>query len=205
MASLSQEAVLMRLASFFVLAAVVMAPPALRAQSIPDAETAYAQQTLGVRHLVYPLRDGTTVDERGQVRYDGRWDAFQGPDHHPIDEASFFRTVGREDLLTRHQRWSAVKRGLGASRWVLVVGGAMAIVIGSARGLGQPAATGQDSSSQRTLKLTGLALIGGGVVSLLLSHFIDPTPVGADEADRLARDYDQSLRRDVGMTDAASK
>lgn len=177
-----------------------------RAESAPsaDAMASYQQQEIGVRHLVYPLRDGSSADDQGHVRYDGRWDAFQGADHHPLDDAAFFRLVGRDDLLTRYQRWSTVKRAVGAGGWVLVVGGAMAVTIGALGGGGQPVDTGTTSSSRRSVELTGLALIGGGIVSLLVSHFIDPTPVGADEADRLARDYDQSLRGRLGLTDTAA-
>jgi hypothetical protein len=43
------------------------------------------------------------------------------------------------------------------------------------------------------------------VVALIVGHFLDPTPIGADEADRLAHDYDQSLRRSLGMAETASR
>ncbi len=55
----------MRLASVLVLTAVAAAPSAAHGQSAPstDRQTAHEQQAVGVRHLVHPLRDGTTVED----------------------------------------------------------------------------------------------------------------------------------------------
>ena len=41
-------------------------------------------------------------------------------------------------------------------------------------------------------------------MTIVVSHYLDPTPIDADEADRLARDYDQSLRSRLGLTDTAA-
>lgn len=194
----------MRLAWVVVAWMVVAGAGVARAEPAPapDAMVRYQQEAVGVRHLVYPLRDGTIADEHGQIRYDGQWDAFRGVDHHPIDGADFFRIVGRDDLRTSYQRWSAVKRALGAGAWVLVVAGATAVMIGAMSGRDQPAGTA--SSSDRSVQLTGLGLISSGIISMVVSHFINPAPIGADAADRLAHDYDQSLRAGLGLTDRAA-
>ena len=49
----------------------------------------------------------------------------------------------------------------------------------------------------------GLAIAGAGLVGLIVGHYIDPTPINAGEADALARDYDQSLKSRLGISETA--
>ncbi len=203
----------MRLASFLVLTAAVAAAPLARAQSAPapDAQVAYEQEAIGVRSLVYPLRDGRMADEQGRVRYDGRWDAFHGPDHHPIDQAAFYRIVGRDDLLTRYEHRARVKVGVSVGGGVLLLGGTLLATVAQmmrqSQGVVDCASPGCGpvSSSQGISPAWGLAVAGTGLVGLVVAHYLDPTPIGADEADRLARDYDQSLRSRLRLTDTARR
>ncbi len=51
----------------------------------------------------------------------------------------------------------------------------------------------------------GLAIAAAGVVGLIVGHYIDPTPVNAGEADALARDYDQSLKSRLGISETAAR
>lgn len=200
----------MRLASLLALTAAAAAAPAVaRAQSIADAadpETAYEQQAVGVRHLVLPLRDGNTNDAAERLLYDGKWDAFAGRDHHPIDEEAFFRIVGRDDLAQRYHRTAIIKQTLTSGGWLLVVGGAIAATLAVMPG-GQPAVEdpGNGSSTRPFSPVWGLAAMGTGIVSIIVGHFLDPTPVGADEADALARDHDQSLRDRPWISQTASR
>ncbi|HLK89327.1 MAG TPA: hypothetical protein VKZ18_05510 [Polyangia bacterium] len=203
----------MRLACFLprflaLTALAVAAPSGARAQSAADSDalSAYDEQAVGVRHLVVPLRDGTTTDQQGRVLYSGEWDAFQGPDHHPIDEEAFFRIVGRDDLARRHHREAIVKRSLSVGGWVLVLGGAIATGV-AVMPRAQPA-VGYQGGGPAPYGLNpawSLGAMGAGLVSIIVSHFLDPTPVNADEADRLARDHDRSLQSRFGLTDTAAR
>ena len=49
----------------------------------------------------------------------------------------------------------------------------------------------------------GLAIAGAGLVGLMVGHYLNPTPVNAGEADALARDYDQSLKSRLGISETA--
>jgi hypothetical protein len=203
----------MRLA-WLVVFATASVPVAARAQSAPaaDVEVAYEQQALGVRHLVDPLRDGTTEDAQGQPTYNGKWDAFGGLEHRPLDEAAFFRIVGRDDLAHRYVRKERIKKGVTAGGGTLLVGGlifaALAELSTGAQGaVACPSsATGCGSQSSQWVSPTwGLATASAGLVALIVGHLLDPTPIGPDEADRLARDYDQSLRDRLGISETARR
>jgi hypothetical protein len=203
----------MRLAYWFVALLVAAAAPAsARAEApAPDPQAAYEQDAIGVRRLVYPLRDGRMADEQGHVRYDGHWDAFRGPDHHPIDQATFYRVVGREDLLARYQHEARIKKGVTIAGGALLLGGSIFAFIAemAAPTGGVYACPAQGcygiQSPQGVSPIWGLAIAGAGLVGLVVGHYLDPTPIDADEADALARDHDHSLRTRLGLTDTAAR
>jgi hypothetical protein len=203
----------MRLAWFVALLVATAAPAGARGEEAPspDRQAAYEQESIGVRRLVYPLRDGRMADEQGHVRYDGHWDAFRGPDHHPIDEATFYRVVGREDLLARYQHQARIKKGVTVAGGALLLSGSIFAFIAemAARTGGDYTCPAQGcagvQSSQGVSPVWGVAIAGAGLVSLVVGHFLDPTPIDADEADALARDHDRSLRTHLGLTDTAAR
>ncbi len=43
------------------------------------------------------------------------------------------------------------------------------------------------------------------MLSWLLGHVLDPTPIGAAEADRLAREHDEQLKTQFGLSDVAAR
>jgi hypothetical protein len=140
------------------------------------------------------------------------WDAFQGRDHHPIDQETFFRIVGRDDLLRRYHSEAGAKKGLTVCGGTLVFGGLLFAAIATTLRYGggaQPAigcdGTNCPSASPRgPSPIWGLAIAGTGLVSLIVGRSLDPTPIDADEADRLARSYDQSLQARLGQAETAS-
>jgi len=203
----------MRLAWFVALIVAAVLPAGARAQSASAGpQAAYERDAVGVRRLVYPLRDGTMADEQGHARYDGRWDAFRGPDHHPIDEGAFYRIVGREDLLARYEHRSRIRIGVAVGSGVLLLGGSILATLTEmmergAQGVVACASPGcgQLPPSQSISPVWGLTIAGTGLIGLVIAHYINPTPVDADEADRLARDYDESLRDRLGVTETAAR
>lgn len=176
--------------------------------SAPDALASYEQQALGVRNLRLAARDLAQDGGRQPWMYpDGKWDAFRGPDHHPISEEAFFRIVGRGDLLTRYRHEALVKNVLTGGGGLTVAGGLIFAWIDYVYRT-QPSQTlylGGNSPPPRGVSPAwGFAIAGAGLVTIVVSHYLDPTPIDADEADRLARDYDQSLRSRLGLTDTAA-
>ena len=168
--------------------------------------SAYDEQAVGVRNL-------TPLPTAGRSALpDTPWDAFQGRDHHPIDEEAFFRIVGRDDLLHRYHREAVVKKSLSIGGGTLVFGGLLFAAVTAALryGGGQPADLCMDNScpsanSRGPSPVWGLAIAGAGAVSLIVGHLLDPTPIDADEADSLARDYDRSLQSRRGISETAAR
>ena len=172
--------------------------------------SAYDEQAVGVRNLGRPSGELAPSGERPSWMYaEGKWDAFRGPDHHPIDEEAFFRIVGRNDLLRRYHHEAVVKKSLTIGGGSLVFGGLLFAAITSALRYGgaQPAIVceGGPCTANRPgpSPVWGLAVAGAGVISVIAGHSLDPTPIDADQADALARDYDRSLRSRVGLSETS--
>jgi hypothetical protein len=189
---------------------VAAAPARAEAGSVAGAgtpEDRYQAQALGVRDLTAVRRDGTPGDRQRWLLPDGPWDAFQGADHHPIDDEAFFRIVGREDLLRRYQHRSIVKKSLSYGGGALLAGGLL--FAGAVAALGRNEEQnlylgGAPPRSAVPTPLWGLAVAGVGLAAAIAGHVLDPRPVDADAAEGLARDYDRGLRTSLGISDLAS-
>ena len=187
------------------------------AQEPPPAApaSAYDEQAIGVRSLGGTGGELAPSSERPSWIYaGGKWDAFRGPDHHPISEEAFYRIVGREDLLFRYQNKAAIKTAVTVSSGALVLGGLIfAAIADLPRGNAVytaasacPSSSGCSPSGQSGVSPGwGLAIAGAGLVGLIVGHYIDPTPVNASEADALARDYDQLLKGRLGISETARR
>jgi hypothetical protein len=184
-----------------------MAPPAAPASG-------YDEQAVGVRSLGSANRDMPSSGERPSWMYaEGKWDAFRGPDHHPISQEAFYRIVGREDLLFRYQNRAAIKTAVTVSSGALTLGGLIFAAIAdlpkgngvyaSAYPCPSPGCSPSENSS--VSPGWGLAIAGAGLLGLIVGHYIDPTPVNASEADALARDYDQLLKSRLGISETAAR
>jgi hypothetical protein len=187
------------------------------AQTTPAAPptSAYDEQAVGVRSLGAANRETPPSGERPDWMYaEGKWDAFRGPDHHPISEEAFYRIVGREDLLFRYQHRAAIKTAVTVSGGALILGGLIFAEIAhlqersggynaEAYPCPSPGCTPSDHSG--VSPRWGLAIAGAGVVGLIVGHYLNPTPVNAGEADALARDYDQLLKSRLGISETAAR
>ncbi len=167
-----------------------------------DRLAAYEDSAVGVRTIV-PLGSGDRPATPN-------WDAFQGRDHHPISPDVFLRIVGRDDLARSYHRQDVARKTL------MGVGGAAAIgglffsgIVMLARAGAQPAAdcvgSGCEPQSAMSAARWGLAAAATGLVALIIGRAWDPTPVGADEAEALARDHDQRLRARLGLSAQAAR
>ena len=135
-----------------------------------------------------------------------RWDAFQGADHHPIDDETFYRIVGRDDLIRRERQRALAKGTLTLGGWALIGGGSVLCVISGLSADAQVRrADGTNPSSFPVLSVAGLAAIATGIASLIVSYNIAPVPIGAGEADALARDHDRALRDRLGISETAAR
>jgi hypothetical protein len=203
----------MRFASLLVLTAVAAAPSAAHGQvpMPPHPAGSYEEQALGVRNLRLSGRDLSAAGDRQQWMYGpGTWDAFRGPDHHPISEEAFYRIVGRDDLLSRYEATMRVRKGLAFGGGTFVLGGAIFAMIAELRRSSgaQPVCTAPPCTGPALPGPSpkwGLAIAGTGLISLIVSGLIHPSPIDADEADALARAYDRSLRDRLGISETATR
>ena len=116
----------MRLASSLVglsFSAALCASAHAQTPSPAAPASAYDEQAVGVRNLGSGIATSPRSGERPDWMYAGKWDAFRGPDQHPISEEAFYRIVGRDDLLFRYQHKAAIKTALTVSGGALVLGG----------------------------------------------------------------------------------
>jgi hypothetical protein len=207
----------MRFASFLLglsFSAALCGSAHAQTPSPPAPTSAYDEQAVGVRSLGAANRETPPSGERPDWMYaEGRWDAFRGPDHHPISQETFYRIVGREDLLFRYQNRAAIKTAVTVSGGALILGGLIFAAIAdlennrnnlyyaSAYPCPSPGCAPSDHSS--VSPTWGLAIAGTGLVGLIVGHYLNPTPVNAGEADALARDYDQLLKSRLGISETA--
>lgn len=95
-----------------------------------------------------------------------RWDAFQGADHHPIDDETFYRIIGRDNLVRAERQRTAVKLTLTIRGWTLIGGGSRLSIIGGFAGDAQiRRPDSMQPSSFPVLSVAGLAAIAAGIAS----------------------------------------
>ncbi|HXJ20287.1 MAG TPA: hypothetical protein VMT03_08640 [Polyangia bacterium] len=118
-----------------------------------------------------------------------------------MDEETLFRIAGREDLLRRYHREVVVKKSLMIGGGAAMAGGLLYAFIADFTGPSQNVSAcpnngckSYPSPSGGLNPAWGLAAAGAGLVSLVVGHYLDPSPISAGEADRLAREYDPGAR-----------
>jgi len=134
---------------------------------------------------------------------------FAGKFKRPLVGADFYDAVGRKDLADRYDA-----RNTG--RWTLIIGGS-AIVLGGTiyffAGVGDDedctldddfsACLDRNSASVEThAKWFVGATVVGSVVSII-GFWIDPHPVDAPTQRRLAGEHNDTLKKDLGISDSA--
>jgi hypothetical protein len=186
------------------------------AQATPPAApaSAYEEQAIGIRSLGGTSGELAPSGERPSWLYaDGKWDAFRGPDHHPISEEAFYRIVGREDLLFRYQHKAAIKTAMTVSGGALILGGLLFAGIADMENRNNlypataacPSPGCPPSDHSGVSPAWGLAIAGAGLLDLIVGRYLNPTPVNAGEADALARDFDQLLKSRLGISETATR
>jgi hypothetical protein len=191
--------------------AAICASANAQTASVAAPPGSYDEEAVGVRSLGGSGGELPASGERpGWMYADGKWDAFRGPDHHPISQEAFYRIVGREDLLFRYRHKAAIKTAVTVSGGALILGGlvfaGIADMLEQNEGYYACASPSCPASSRSSVSPGwGLAIAGAGLVGLIAGHYLNPTPVNASEADSLARDYDQLLKRRRGISETAAR
>jgi hypothetical protein len=161
--------------------------------------------------LWFPLEPGTTD---GPLE-SHRWRVFQGEGGDQIDPIDFYRRVGREDLVEGylHRRRVAITAGV-ASGLAFLTAGALLVKMATTSGPDCPASLPFDQfdacikTDEKTREdarstylppiavLTAASIVGFGIMGWYGMH---AQPISEREAKSLADQYNQSLRRNLGL------
>lgn len=129
--------------------------------------------------------------------------AYQGKYKKHLEGDAFYEAVGRSDLAAQY-------RSRRTRRTLLLTGGSLAAVGGGTMtlfGLMGPCVK-EDARSfaclerDKGLLVPGLVLAGGGMVALLMGATTEPHPVDAPEVRRIADEYNQKLKGELGLAEA---
>ncbi|MGM0557968.1 MAG: hypothetical protein ACQEVA_16400 [Myxococcota bacterium] len=172
-------------------------PPAPQREELTPAKN-YDNQ-----HLRIERTQGDPITH--QFRYGTAMISVRGTFGSIVDPPDFYEKVGRPDLAKKYQRRSTARVVFLGSSVILGSVGSYAFAVAGAAT--EPfcfgtTCTPQQQRQQRTANvLYGLsaASLVGGLVGFFGTLFWSAHPVGVDERRALADDYNESLRRDLGL------
>ena len=112
---------------------------------------------------------------------------FRGEDREPLPGASFYEVLGRPDLAAEYRRKASVRTIVMLTAIAPVIGGTILFVANAA------------GAQSRGTYIVGGVVAGVGVAGLIGAAAMDPEPVDATTARRLARDYNLELAERLGV------
>jgi hypothetical protein len=156
----------------------------------PQASAQYVDHAVGV------------VDRRPAFRdtfFSGpTWEAFLLKDHHVIDQESFLRLAGRDDLARRQHRRTTLKTTLTGAGWALIASGSLYALWDLNCCVG--GATGSSGASRAETGATvGLVMAAVGFLTLSANSAISPEAVDASEATAVGAAYNRALGDRLGL------
>lgn len=175
------------------------------AQRRYDAEHLWVQNWIGVS-----IQTGAVV---------ATWSAIKQGDHgEDVRGSQLYKIIGRDDLLKKYRTRQAVRLGVG---FPVMLGGialtsvGMGVLLsnvtadGPDYGYDDPLMMGSTDPNTKVSNAGAYGMIGGGaalmlggilVISLLKAH-----PVSRGEAGQLIRDYNEGLRKRLGLPDPEAR
>jgi hypothetical protein len=168
----------------------------------------YEQQYIGFDELVaVNMNSGTVVAQR-TVPYEGKFKK-------PLQGDTFYKKVGREDLVRAYQDKMGVKTAVAIVGGAAAVGGGILSVV-SLNGLfarGEDcdffsydynackARNEQRQDASTAWFLAGLGISTVGLSTAVVALAINPHPVTPSEARELADGYNKKLKSDLGLSE----
>jgi pyruvate/2-oxoglutarate dehydrogenase complex dihydrolipoamide acyltransferase (E2) component len=132
---------------------------------------------------------------------------YQGKYRKPLEGAAFYEAVGRPDLEAAYLKRESTRTALMLVGLAGVVGGAIYTATSFHQAPPDPAAGPEvfqqqveaAARAQSEAMRTGIFISLGGLVLGTVGLSIDPHPVTAPEARRLAEEHNQRLRQELGL------
>jgi hypothetical protein len=149
-----------------------------------QASTQYGEHAVGV------------VDRRPAFRdtfFSGpTWEAFTLKDHHVIEQESFLRLAGRDDLARRQHRRTVLKTSLSVGGWSLLASGSV-YALWNLTCCQAGALASSPASRAETGATVGLVMAAVGLLTLSANSVISGEAIDASEATAVGAAYNRAL------------
>jgi pyruvate/2-oxoglutarate dehydrogenase complex dihydrolipoamide acyltransferase (E2) component len=132
---------------------------------------------------------------------------YQGKYRKPLESAEFYRAVGRPDLEAAYLERQGTRTALMAAGLAGMLGGALYTMASFHQAAPDPTAGPEvfrqqaeaAARAQNEAMWIGLGISLGGLVLAAIGLSMNPHPVTAPEARRLADEHNQQLRQELGL------
>jgi hypothetical protein len=141
------------------------------------------------------FRDQQAARSSGAVLGDGTY-AFLGKKGWPLQGAAFYFAVGREDLARRYNSTVSAKSVL---TWGGATGALLGLLLVSSGDPGASNDFGGDRDSGDDSDALGATLLVGGLASWIIGLVLEPHPVSAKQARKLAAQYNARLKKELHL------
>lgn len=185
-----------------------VAPPPARAHDDAEARAAREQAELRFRRESVRFGDDLVVSgHNGNVSVSRAWVAVRGDSNQRLSPREFYQLMGRPELADKYQARRNLGTGLAVAGTVMIVGSLGYSIYSAAtqEDCSSPDASadcfernGEQFSRGTTIGIVGgaagILVAGIGVYQMRRAH-----PVSENEAKQLADQYNEELRRDLGL------
>lgn len=157
----------------------------------------YEQRMVWFEHWIGISGDTGAVVATWSVPYEGKFKK-------PLRHWRFYDLVGRPDLVDRYKTRLGLKVGLGVGGGLMFVGGMGLVMYGLLSETGE-CVDRYDGECMEWINKpalgVGIGLAVVGTAGMMIGIFMSAHPVGEPERLRLADEYNQRLRQELGLTD----
>ena len=138
---------------------------------------------------------------------------YKGKFKEPLEHEEFYLAVDRPELAEEYTSSLYLKRGFQITGWTALLGGGAYMLYSVISNIGEdcdiedadgisstdPACEEQQSEEVKDGLILGGAVSVGGAILATIGGFINPHPVDAPEARRLAAEYNEKRRKELGL------
>lgn len=131
--------------------------------------------------------------------------AYRGKYREPLEGADFYEALQRPDLASSYRTRRAVKATLGVSGFLGLISSPGLILYGALAGCVKKDSTTGECLERDGMMTTGIVVGAVGVAALIANGFIDLHPVELPAARELVDEYNEKLKKELGVAAGAGK
>lgn len=186
----------------------------LAAAEIPAAAPGQGASTAAMRAVAQVGKTVSATASEAQKRYDREYVWFEswagvggkawmtpyrGKGRKSIDGSEFYEIVGRPDLASDYRTGRAWRTGFKVGSGVLLAGGLVFAGMSLFHWVSCDEGACDDAKNELII---GGGLLGGSLAMNLVGSAIHPHPITSDEARRMADEYNDQLKKELGLSAA---